>query len=231
MSTLALMLLCSLGAQYRRREENWYHEVSHTLSLHADDILTSKNSLVYGKNQEAIPVPWPKWNEPEFEQTMTNYPRFLNTVYSEGDRKAAALPDTHDDALLMPDSVLYMLDEDFLGLVENLDDISDSSDDDNSSSDDEAPSKKRKPWVKPSDGNQKKRAKDGGDMMGKGKRGKAKEEESATSNQENNGGKSLGSMKGKPTLSTYELTRLENIERIKNDPVTKKLNEEIKQIR
>ncbi len=75
----------------------------------------------------------------------------------------------------MPDSVLYMLDEDFLGLVENLDDISDSSDDDNSSSDDEAPSKKRKPWVKPSDGNQKKRAKDGGDMMGReegeGKRG------------------------------------------------------------
>ncbi|PBK66557.1 hypothetical protein ARMSODRAFT_977471 [Armillaria solidipes] len=131
---------------------------------------------------------------------------------NEGDRKAAALPDIHGDVSLMPDNGLYMLDEDLPGLVENLDDVSDSSEDDDN-------------------GNQKKRAKGGGDMMGKRKKGKEKEnEESDTSDQENDGDKSLGSMKGKPKLSAYEWTRLENIERIKNNPVLKTLNEEIRQI-
>ncbi len=218
-----------MGSDTKGGRRNRYNEVSHTVSLHVDDILTSQNSLVYGKNQDATLVPWPKWNKLEFEQTLMNYHCFLNIVYSEGDWKDTALPDMHGDVLLMPDSGLYMLDKDLLGLVENLDDISDSSDDDDSSSDDEAPSKKRKRGVKPSDGNQKKRAKGDDDVMGKGK-GKEKREESDTSDQENNGGKRLGSTKGKPKLSAYELTSLENIERIKNNLVMKKLNDGIRQI-
>ncbi|PBK63851.1 hypothetical protein ARMSODRAFT_1023752 [Armillaria solidipes] len=180
-------------------------------------------NLAYGKNQEPMPVPWPKWKEQEFKGILTHYRDFLSTVYSEGDRKAAALPSLGDDAPLIQDEGLYMLEEDFPGLTENLDDVSDSLDDDISSSDDEAPRKKRKQGPKPSDGNWKKRAvvKDD-DAPAKTK--------ANDSNKENDSGTSIGSTKGKQHLSAYERQRLENIENIRNDPRMKELNEEIRQL-
>ncbi len=166
---------------------------------------------------------WPKWKEQEFEKIQVHYHDFLSTVYSEEDCKAAALPNSAGDMSLLLDD-LETLDENLQDMMKSLDDVSELSDDDNSSSEDESPPKKRKRQPKQSEESRKKKAidKGGDDVTTKGKE--------RASGKENDSSASSGSMTGKPWLSAYEITRLENIERIRNNPTLKQLNEEIRQL-
>ncbi|KAK0246134.1 hypothetical protein EDD85DRAFT_783835 [Armillaria nabsnona] len=183
---------------------------------------------------ELTEVEQAEWKDRAKETAEANKRKYQNALKApplkdpkecqfKGDWKATALPSLGDDVPLIQDEGLYTLEEDFPGLMENLDDISDSSDDDISSSDDEAPRKKRKRGPKPSDGNQKKRA------VIKDDDAPAKTKVN-DSNKENNSSTSMGSTKGKQCLSAYELQRLENIENIQNNPWMKELNEEIRQL-
>ncbi len=167
-------------------------------------------SLVYRKNQEPTPVSWPQWKKQEFDKILLHYRDFLNMVYSNKDRKTAALlEDDMNDPSLREDS-LFSLDDELKGLTEDLDDISDSSDDNSSDDEVENAGRKKRPW-----------------------KGRSTASVNAPGGiaEHDNGDRRVRLAVKEPQLSAYEIERLKNIEHIQNNPRMKQLNKEIRHIR